>query len=77
MKKTFPEPILNLPIAELDMSESFKKLALQYRYQTLGDILSLPKVYDLLKHEGFNKKMLMEFTHFLTKNNLGRYLMPV
>jgi len=37
----------------------------------------LPKPYDLLQHEGFNYRLLMEFTETLTKNGLGHYLMPV
>jgi len=77
MKKTFAAPILNQPITELEISEEFKKLTLKYRYQTLGDILNLPKPYGLLQHEGFNYRLLMEFTETLTKNGLGHYLMPV
>jgi hypothetical protein len=77
MKKAFNEPLLNQPIACLEMTDAFKKLTLKYRYQTLGDILNLSKPYDLLQHEGFNYQHLMEFTETLTKNGMGHYLMPV
>jgi len=77
MKKTFPEPILNQPIAQLDLSEKFKSITLKYGYETPGDLLNLPMPYDLLKHPGFHLGLLAEFTAFLTKNNLGHYLMPL
>ena len=77
MPKTFQEPILNQPISELKMSDTFKKLTLQYQLKTIGDILNMPTPNDLLQHEGFDYRLLMEFTAFLTKNGLGHYLMPI
>jgi hypothetical protein len=75
MKKTFEEPILNQPIPELELSETFKKLAKKYRYKTLGDLLQAPGPADLLKHKGFRYRELMEFTRTLTKHGLGEYLL--
>lgn len=76
MEKTFQEPILNQPISTLEFSEKFKELTLKYHYLTPSDILHLPQPYDLLQHKGFDLRLLMEFTAFLTKNNLGHYLIP-
>ena len=77
MKKTFPEPILNQSISELELTEKFKELTHKYQLNTLGDILNLKQPYDLLRYEGFDQRSLMEFSGFLTKNKLGHYLMPV
>lgn len=77
MKKTFEEPLLNQPISELAMTEEFKRLTLKYHIKTLGDILNLPQPYDILQHEGFNFRLLMEFTGMLSKNGLRHYLMPL
>jgi hypothetical protein len=77
MKKSFPEQLLNQPISELKLSDKFKELTHKFHYQTLGDILNLNEPYDLLKHEGFDYRILMEFTHILNINGLNHYLMPI
>ena len=74
MKRLFPEKILNQPIAELDLSEKFKTLSKKYGYQTLADMLQLNRPQELLKHEGFDMVMLMEFTNILTTNGMRTYL---
>jgi hypothetical protein len=77
MKKSFPETLLNQPIADLEVSDTFKDLCRKYGYQTPGDILNLPRPQDLLKQEGFTVNLLLEFTQILSANGLRHYLMPL
>ena len=59
--------ILEHPLHELDLTESFKEMAYNNSFRTLNDILNIP-VSILLMHEGFTyhhyeelRKMLKQY----------------
>lgn len=56
--------ILQKPIQQLDLSESFKEMAYCHNFKTLQDILNWP-VNVLLMHEGFTYHHFQELRNFL------------
>jgi hypothetical protein len=74
MKKISRQDILNLPISELNTTVEFKAITQKYGYHTLTDLLKLEKPYNVLQHEGFNYRMLAEFTHLLADHGMEEYL---
>ena len=65
--------IINEPIDKLDLSATFKQMAVRQHFRTLQDMLNWP-ISILLVHEDFTYHIYQEFTRFLKKNNLP---MPV
>lgn len=71
------EPVLEKPLHELELSESFREMAYCHDFKTIGDILNWP-VPVLLMHEGFTyhhyqelRKLLisMDIVHLLKTDN--------
>gem|GEM_PF-1742776 len=61
--------LIQEPIHNLDLSETFKEMAARQNFRTFQDLLNWP-VSILLLHEGFTYHIYEEFTRFLKKNNL-------
>jgi len=62
------ENILEKPLQELDLSESFKQMAYCHAFITLKDILSWP-VNILLQHDGFTYHHYQELRNLLKQSN--------
>ena len=60
--------ILQKPIQELNLSDSFKEMAHRHDFNTLQDILAWP-VNVLLMHEGFTQHHYQELRNFLIPLN--------
>ena len=61
--------LLQLPINELNLSEGFKKMALQHDFRNLQDIINWPADV-LLMHQDFTYHIYQELKEFLQKNGL-------
>ena len=64
-----PSSLLQLPINELNLSEEFKKMALQHDFRNLQDITNWPADV-LLMHNDFTYHIYQELRDFLQKNEL-------
>ena len=64
-----PSSLLQLPINELNLSEGFKKMALQHDFRNLQDIINWPADV-LLMHHDLTEQMHQELREFLQKNGL-------
>ena len=64
-----PSSLLHLPINELNLSEEFKKMALQHDFRNLQDIINWPADV-LLMHNDFTYHIYQELREFLQKNGL-------
>jgi hypothetical protein len=62
------ETILQKPIPELPLSNSFKEMAHRHDFRTLQDILAWPASV-LLMHEDFTQHHFQELRNFLIKEN--------
>jgi hypothetical protein len=60
--------LLQKPIQQLDLSDSFKEMACNHAFKTLEDILSWP-LGVLLQHEGFTYHHYHELYKFLKERN--------
>ena len=58
------QTVLQKPIPELSLSDSFKDMAHRHDFRTLQDILAWP-VSVLLMHEGFTQHHYQELRNFL------------
>ena len=58
------QTLLQTPIAQLNLTESFKAMAYRHDFRTLGDILNW-RVEVLLHHEGFTYHHYQELREFL------------
>ena len=65
--------LLQKPLQELDLSESFKEMAYCHHFKTLSDILNWP-VGVLLMHEGFTYHHYQELRNILSPIN-GTHLL--
>ncbi|HEY8658471.1 MAG TPA: hypothetical protein VIL78_05515 [Hanamia sp.] len=61
--------LLQQPINELNLSEGFKKMALQHDFRNLQDIINWPTDV-LLMHHDFTYHICQELREFLQKNGL-------
>ena len=68
-----PSSLLQLPINELNLSEGFKKMALQHEFRNLQDIINWPADV-LLMHNDFTYHIYQELRNFLQKNELLYHL---
>jgi hypothetical protein len=64
-----PFPLLQQPINELELSEGFKKMAIQHDFRNLQDIINWPANV-LLMHHDFTYHIYQELREFLQKNGL-------
>ena len=64
-----PSSLLQLPINELNLSEGFKKMALQHDFRNLQDIINWPADV-LLMHHDFTYHIYQELREFRQKNGL-------
>ncbi len=64
-----PSPLLQQPINELNLSEGFKKMAIQHDFRNLKDIVNWP-VDMLLMHNDFTYHIYQELREFLKENSL-------
>ena len=64
-----PSSLLQLPINELNLSDGFKKMALQHDFRNLQDIINWPADV-LLMHHDFTYHIYQELKEFLQKNGL-------
>lgn len=62
------QTILQKPIPELPLSNSFKEMAHRHDFRTLQDILVWPASV-LLMHEDFTQHQFQELRNFLIQNN--------
>lgn len=70
------DQLLKKPVAELDMSESFKQRCALMNFETLGDILFiLPD--ELISIKGFSYSWLGELSRFLDERGLLYLLQPI
>ena len=60
--------IIQKPLQELSLSDSFKKMAYRNDFNTLQDIVNWP-VNVLLQHEGFTYHHYQELRSLLKENN--------
>ncbi len=60
--------ILQRPIQQLNLSESFKEMAYNHSFKTLEDILNWP-VNVLLKHDGFTYHHYQELRNLLKERD--------
>ncbi|RPD44042.1 hypothetical protein [Paracnuella aquatica] len=60
--------ILQKPIPELNLSDSFKEMAHRHDFRTLQDVLNWP-VNVLLMHEDFTQHHYQELRNFLISLN--------
>lgn len=60
--------ILQKPVQQLDLSESFKEMAYNHSFKTLKDILNWP-VNVLLKHNGFTYHHYQELRNLLKERD--------
>jgi hypothetical protein len=65
--------LLQQPISELGLSETFNRIANRHGFRNLQDILNWP-VSVLLLHEGFTYHIYQELMEFLKKNELFHLL---
>ena len=66
-------PLLQQPINELELSEGFKKMAIQHDFRNLQDIINWPADV-LLLHNDFTYHIYQELRDFLQKNELLDHL---
>lgn len=66
-------PLLQQPINELELSEGFKKMAIQHDFRNLQDIINWPANV-LLMHHDFTYHIYQELREFLKKNGLLYHL---
>ena len=64
-----PSSLLQVPINELNLSEGFKKMALQHDFRNLQDIINWPADV-LLMHQDFTYHIYQELKEFPHKNGL-------
>jgi len=64
-----PSSLLQLPINELNLSDGFKKMALQHDFRNLQDIINWPADV-LLMHHDFTYHIYQELREFLQKKGL-------
>ena len=64
-----PSSLLQLPINELNLSDGFKKMALQHDFRNLQDIINWPADV-LLMHHDFTYHIYQELREFLQNNGL-------
>ena len=69
MKNEMNHPVLQQPIADLEMSEEFKTMAAQNDYGTIAEILTGP-LSELPAAPGSGYRMLRELIAFLTLHGL-------
>ena len=62
------ESILEQPLHQLDLTESFKEMAYNNNFKTVNDILHVP-VGVLLMHQGFTYHHYEELRKILTQHN--------
>ncbi len=60
--------ILQKPVQQLDLSESFKEMAYNHSFKTLGDVLNWP-LNILLQHDGFTYHHYQELRNLLKRSN--------
>ena len=68
-----PSPLLQQPIKELELSEGFKKMAIQHDFRNLQDIINWPANV-LLMHHDFTYHIYQELKEFLKTNELIQFL---
>lgn len=61
--------LINLPIVELPLSETFKLRAKLMDFFTLQDIIALDQAM-LFEREGYNEKWYFEFVDFLKRKDI-------
>lgn len=64
-----PSPLLQQPINKLELSEGFKKMAIQHDFRNLQDIVNWPADV-LLLHNDFTYHIYQELREFLQANGL-------
>ena len=64
-----PSSLLQQPINELELSEGFKKMAIQHDFRNLQDIINWPANV-LLMHQDFTYHIYQELREFLQENGL-------
>ncbi len=62
------DSILQRPLQQLNLSESFKEMAYNHSFKTLEDILNWP-VNVLLKHNGFTYHHYQELRNLLKERD--------
>lgn len=72
----YKEPILNQPIAELELSEEFKGITEILGFYTLGDVAKW-HTRDLNVLPGFSVQLIHEYVTFLEERGLGTYVDPI
>jgi len=60
--------ILQIPVQQLELSESFKEMAFSHGIKTLEELLNWP-VNVLLQHEGFTYHHYQELRNLLKERN--------
>ena len=60
--------ILQIPVQELELSESFKEMAFNHGIKTLEELLNWP-VNVLLQHDGFTYHHYQELRNLLKERN--------
>ena len=60
--------ILQKPVQQLELSESFKEMAYNHNFKTLEDLLNWP-VNVLLQHDGFTYHHYQELRNLLKERN--------
>ncbi len=60
--------ILQMPLQELSLSQSFKQMAYNHSFITLEDVLNWP-VNVLLEHDGFTYHHYQELRNLLKERN--------
>jgi DNA-directed RNA polymerase alpha subunit len=73
MYTKFAEPILNKPIAELEISTRFSMLCEIAGFNTLGDLLDR-HTSELLKLPGFSYHIIGEYIEFLERYHVAHHL---
>ena len=68
-----PSPLLQQTLNELELSEGFKKMAIQHDFRNLQDIVNWPAEV-LLLHNDFTYHIYQELRDFLQKNELLDHL---
>ena len=63
------ESILEQPLHQLDLTESFKEMAFNNNFKTVNDILHVP-VGVLLMHEGFTYHHYEELRNLLIQHDV-------
>ncbi len=62
------ENILQKPLHQIELSDSFKEMASNHNFRTLEDVLNWP-VNVLLQHDGFTCHHYQELRNLLKQNN--------